>query len=73
MGAWLNSLKPATLEELYMAISLRLLSASYREYFAPRELKTAEELATKGDGLWEMRGSNAAIVAAMGRSDSPRR
>jgi hypothetical protein len=60
----LNSLKPATLEELYTAIFLRLLPDSYREHFAHCELKTAEELAAKADGLWEMRGGNAATVAA---------
>jgi hypothetical protein len=37
----LNSLKPATLEELYMAIILRLLPDSYREQFAQCELGTA--------------------------------
>jgi hypothetical protein len=52
----LNSLKPATLEELYMAIFLRVLPDSYREHFAHCELRTAEELAAKADGLWEMRG-----------------
>jgi hypothetical protein len=51
----LNSLKPATLEELYMAIFLRVLPASYREHFAHTELRTAEEMAAKAEGLWEMR------------------
>jgi hypothetical protein len=49
--ARLNSLKPATLEELYMAILLRLLPDSYREHLAQCELKTAEELAAKADSL----------------------
>jgi hypothetical protein len=49
--AWLNSLKPATLDELYMAIFLRLLPDSYREHFAHCELKTMEELVAKVDGL----------------------
>jgi hypothetical protein len=69
----LNSLKPATLEELYMAIFLRLLPDSYKEHFTPCELGTAEELAAKVDGLWEMRGGNAATVAAVSRPASPRR
>jgi hypothetical protein len=47
----LNSLKPATLEELYMAIFLRVLPDSYREHFAHTELRTAEEMAAKADGL----------------------
>jgi hypothetical protein len=66
----LNSLKLATLEELYMVIFLRLLPDSYREHFAHCELATVEELAAKADGLWEMRGGNAAAIS---RSDSPRR
>jgi hypothetical protein len=41
----LNSLQPATLEELYMAIFLHILSDSYREHFAQCKLKTGEELA----------------------------
>jgi hypothetical protein len=69
----LNSLKPATLEELYMAIFLRLLPDSYREHFTHCELGTAEELAAKADGLWEMRGGNAATVAAVLSPASPRR
>jgi hypothetical protein len=67
----LNSLKPATLEELYMAIFLRLLPDSYREHFAHCKLGTGEELAAKADGLWEMRGGNAATVAAVLRPASP--
>jgi hypothetical protein len=67
----LNGLKPATLEELYMAIFLRLLPDSFREHFAPCELGTAEELVAKADGLWEMRGGNAATLAAVSRSASP--
>jgi hypothetical protein len=43
----LNSLKPAMLEELYMAIFVRLLLDSYREHFAHCELATALELAAK--------------------------
>jgi hypothetical protein len=69
----LNSLKPATLEELYMAIFLRVLPDSYREHFAQNELRTAEEMAAKADGLWEMRGGAAAMVAAISRPASPRR
>jgi hypothetical protein len=69
----LNSLKPATLEELYMAIFLRVLPDSYREHFAHTELRTVEEMAAKADGLWEMRGGAAAIVAAISRPASPRR
>jgi hypothetical protein len=69
----LNSLKPATLEELYMAIFLRVLPDSYREHFAHTELRTAEEMAAKADGLWEMRGGAAAMVAAISRPASPRR
>jgi hypothetical protein len=67
----LNSLKPATLEELY--IFLRLLPDSYREHFAHCKLATVEELAAKADDLWEMRGGNAATVAAVSRPASPRR
>jgi hypothetical protein len=69
----LNSLKPATLEELYMAIFLCVLPDSYREHFAHTELRTAEEMAAKADGLWEMRGGAAATVAAITRPASPRR
>jgi hypothetical protein len=69
----LNSLKQATLEELYMAIFLRLLPDSYREHFAHCKLAMAEELAAKADGLWEMKGGNAATVAAVSRPASPRR
>jgi hypothetical protein len=65
--------KPATLEELYMAIFLRVLPDSYREHFAHTELRTAEEMAAKADGLWEMRGGAAATVAAITRPASPRR
>jgi hypothetical protein len=54
--SWLNSLKPATLEELYMAIFLHVLPDSYREHFAHCKLRTGEELAAKADSLWEMRG-----------------
>jgi hypothetical protein len=68
----LNSLKPAMLDELYMAIFLRLLPDSYREHFAQCELGMAEELAAKADGLWEMRGGNAANVAAISLPASPR-
>jgi hypothetical protein len=64
----LNSLKPAMLEELYMVIYFRFLLDSYREHFAHCELAMAEELAAKADGLWEMRGGNAATVAAVSRS-----
>jgi hypothetical protein len=69
----LNSLKPATLEELYMAIFLRVLPDSYREHFAHTELRTSEEMAAKANGLWEMRGGTAAMVAAISRPASPRR
>jgi hypothetical protein len=47
----LNSLKLATLEELYMAIFLRILPDSYREHFAQHKLQAAEELAAVADGL----------------------
>jgi hypothetical protein len=56
-----------------MAIFLRIFPDSYREHFAQCKLKTAVELAAVADSLWEMRGGNAATVAAIGRSDSPRR
>jgi hypothetical protein len=69
----LNSLKPATLEELYMAIFLRVLPDSYREHFAHTELRRAKEMAAKADGLWEMRGGAAAMVAAISHPASPRR
>jgi hypothetical protein len=71
--SWLNSLKPVTLEELYMAIFLRVLPDSYREHFAHSKLRTMEEMAAKADGLWEMRGGAAAMVAALSRPPSPRR
>jgi hypothetical protein len=71
--AWLNALKLATLVELNMAIFLCLMPDSYREHFAHCELKTAEELAAKVDGLWEMRGDNAAFVAPVSHPNSPRR
>jgi hypothetical protein len=71
--ARLNTLKPATLEELYIAIYLRVLPDGYREHFSRCQFKTAEELAAVADGLWEMRGGNPAVVAAVGRSASPGR
>jgi hypothetical protein len=58
---------------MYMAIFLRVLPDSYREHFAQCKLQMAEDLAAVTDGLWEMRGDNAATVAAVGHSDSPRR
>jgi hypothetical protein len=45
----LNSLKPATLEGLHMAIFLRVLHDSYREPFAQCKLQTAEEFAAVAD------------------------
>jgi hypothetical protein len=69
--ARLNTLKPASLEELYIAIYLRVLPDGYREHFSRCQFKTAEELANVADGLWEMRGGNPAVVAAVGRSASP--
>jgi hypothetical protein len=66
----LKSLKLATLEELYMAIFLRLLPNTYREHFAHCELATAEELAAKAGGLWEMRGDNAVSCPASPRRQS---
>jgi hypothetical protein len=71
--ARLNTLKPATLEELYIAIYLRVLPDGYREHFSRCKFQTAEELAAVADGLWEMRGGNPAVVAAVGRSASPGR
>jgi hypothetical protein len=56
-----------------MAIFLRVLPDSYREHFAHTELRTAEEMAAKADGLWEMRGGAAAMVVAISRPASPRR
>jgi hypothetical protein len=67
----LNSLKPANLEELYMAIFLRVLPDSYREHFAHTELRTAEEMAAKADGLWEMRGGAAAMVSCPASPQRP--
>jgi hypothetical protein len=69
----LNSLKPATQEELYMAIFLRVLPDSYREHFAHTKLRAPEEMAANADGLWEMQGGAAAMVAAISRPASPRR
>jgi hypothetical protein len=63
--ARLNTLKPASLEELYIAIYLRVLPDGYREHFSRCQFKTAEELAAVADGLWEMRGGNPAVVAAL--------
>jgi hypothetical protein len=45
----LNSLKPATLEELYMAIFLRLLLDSYREHFA--QCSASQEFLTNIDAV----------------------
>jgi hypothetical protein len=42
---------------------------NYREHFAQCKLQTAEERAAMAEGLWEMRGCNAATV---GCSDAPR-
>jgi hypothetical protein len=58
---------------MYMAIFLHVLPDSYREHFAHTELRTAEEMAAKADGLWEMRGGAAATVAAISRPASSRR
>jgi hypothetical protein len=55
MLACLNTLKPASMEELYMAIYLRVLPDGYREHFSRCNFKTVE-LAAVADGLWEMRG-----------------
>jgi hypothetical protein len=71
--ARLNTLKLATLEELYMAIYLLVLPDGYCEHFSRCNFKTAEELAAVADGLWEMRGGNPAVLAAVGRSASPGR
>jgi hypothetical protein len=71
--ARLNTLKPASLEELFCAIYLLVLPDGYREHFSRCQFKTAEELAAVADGLWEMRGGNPAGVAAVGRSASPKR
>jgi hypothetical protein len=65
-----NTLKPTSLEELYMAIYLRVLSDGYHKHFLRCQFKTAEELAAIADGLWEMRGGNPAVVAAVGCSAS---
>jgi hypothetical protein len=54
----LNTLMSPSLEELYMAIYLRVLPDGYREHFSHCQFKTAEELAAVVDGLWEMRGGN---------------
>jgi hypothetical protein len=71
--ARLNTLKPASLEELYMAIYLRVLTDGYREHFSRCQFKTAEDLAAGADGLWEMSGGNPAVVVAVGCSASPGR
>jgi hypothetical protein len=71
--ARLNTLKPQPLEEIYMAIYLRVLLEGYHEHFSGCQFKTAEELAAVADGLWEMRGGNTAVVAAVGCSASPGR
>jgi hypothetical protein len=67
----LNTLKPASLEELFCAIYLRVLPDGYHEHFSRCQFKTAEELAAVADGLWEMRGGNPAVVVAVGHSASP--
>jgi hypothetical protein len=69
--ARLNTLKVASLEELYMAIYLRVLPDEYSEHFLRCQFKTAEELAAIADGLWDMRGGNPSVVAAVGRLASP--
>jgi hypothetical protein len=69
----LNTLMPQSLEELYMAIYLRVLPDGYREHFSHCQFKTSEELAAVVEGLWEMRGGNPAVVVAVGRAASPRR
>jgi hypothetical protein len=71
--ARLNTLKLQFLEELFMAIYLRVLPNWYREHFSQCQFKTAEELAAVADGLWEMRGGNPDVMAAVGRSASPGR
>jgi hypothetical protein len=71
--ARLTTLKPQSLEELYMAIYLQVLPDGYREHFSRCQFKSAEKLAAIADGLWEMRDGNPAAVAAVGRSVSPRR
>jgi hypothetical protein len=69
----LSTLKPKSLKELYMAIYLRVLPDGYRKHFLRCQFKTAEELAAVADCLWEMRGGNPAIVAAVGRAAFPER
>jgi hypothetical protein len=69
--ARLNTLEPQSLEELYMAIYLRVLPDGYHEHFLWCQFKSAEELAAVADSLWEMRGCNPAVVAAVGHSASP--
>jgi hypothetical protein len=69
--ARLNTLKPQSLKELFMAIYLWVLPNGYREHFLRCQFKTAEELAAVADGLWEMSGGNPVVVAAVGRSASP--
>jgi hypothetical protein len=71
--AHLNTLKPASLEELFCAIYLWVLPDGYREHFSRSQFKTAEELAAVADGLWEMRCGNPAVVVAVGLSASPGR
>jgi hypothetical protein len=67
--AHLNTLKPMSLEELYMVIYLRVLLDGYREHFLRCQFKTAEELGAVADGLKEMRGRSA----SPGRQQSPHR
>jgi hypothetical protein len=69
----LNTLKPATLEELFMAIFLQVLLDRNREHFARCNLQNAEELANAANSLWEMCGGNVATVTAVGPSASPGR
>jgi hypothetical protein len=52
---------------------LCVLPDGYRKHFSRCQFKTAEELAAVADGLWEMRGGNPAVVAAVGCSASPGR
>jgi hypothetical protein len=67
--ARLNTLKPQSLEELY----LRVLPDGYHEHFSRCQFKCAMELAAMMDGSWEMRVGNPAVVAAVGRGASPGR
>jgi hypothetical protein len=76
MVARMEQLKPADLEDLYLALILRRLPISMREHLSRTDWPSAAAMAAEADKIWSARGGAAAVhaeaaAAAVPRSPSP--